>query len=375
MARTVARTVIAAPPESVWSVLTHHEGMPAWSPLRRVVLEAEGAPDRDGVGAIRAMHAAGPVIKEKVVAWDPPRSYDYTLIAGAPIRDHVGRVELTPVPGGTGVTWTVDFRPRVPGTGGAIAALLGRALQGMLDRLRDRLEAEAAGLPADAARVPALYRLLLYRPRQIRRSLIRLYRAGLIDQVPTLWQVTLGVLYMWHRILFRAETIGVGHEPVRPTRRARLLEHKPLRLPFLLGERAITPLDFTGFASGPERIICHLLGAYHPGDNFVYDLQTLSANPGALDELRQRVAAVVDSDDARSRWLRDLAVYDGYHERLLSAVDRALAGNFSVGDEDNADTTVPAFVAWCAAQPATPAASLRVGVKRLSAGRAAAEQG
>lgn len=307
MARTVAHTVIAASPEAIRTALGPDEGMPVWSRLGRVR----------------------------------------------------GHVELTPVAGGTGVTWTVDVRPAIPGTGAAIAGLLGRALQGMLDRLRDRLEAEAAGLPADAARVPAIYHLLLYKPRQIRRSLIRMRRAGLIEQVPTLWQVTLGVLYMWHRILFRAETIGVGDEPVRPTRRARLLERKPLRLPFLLRERAITPLDFTGFASGPERIICHLLGAYHPGDNFVYDLQALSANPGALDELRRRVAAVVDTDDARSQWLRDLTVYDGYHERLLAAVDRALAGDFSVADEANADTTVPAFVAWCTSQPPSPVASLR----------------
>ncbi len=139
MARTIARTVIAASPEDIWSVLTHHEGMPAWSPLKRVELEAEGTPDRDGIGAVRAMHGPGPVIREKVVTWDPPRSYEYTMLAGAPIRDHHGRVELTPTPEGTGITWTVTFRPIVPGTGWLISRVLGRALQRMLDRLPSQL--------------------------------------------------------------------------------------------------------------------------------------------------------------------------------------------------------------------------------------------
>jgi len=59
---------------------------------------------------------------------------------------------------------------------------------------------------------------------------------------------------------------------------------------------------------------------------------------------------------------------------LLAAVDRALAGAFSVGDEANADTTVPAFVAWRTAQPASLAASLRASVMRRSTHRAAAAE-
>lgn len=360
MTHIVARARLAAPPEDVWPLITDHEGMVGWSALRSVTLKQEGTPDRDGLGAIRVMRAPGvPPIEEQVVAWDPPASYEYTLLRGAPIRNHRGRVELVRVPGGTEVTWTVRFDPTVPGTGLLIGTALQRALQSMLDALARRIDRELDDLSPSDLDVPLPYFLLLYNPKQIRRNLLRLSAEGYIDEVPNLWQVFMGVLYMWHRLAFRPETIGVAtDEPVRPTWRARLLANKAVRLPFLLRERAITPLDFTGFGSAPDRIIAHLLGAYHPGDNFIYDLQALSAHPGKLEELHERTLALLEGRDQRAEWLRDLAVYEGYHERLRAAVERGLRGDFSVGAEANADTTVPAFVAWCAAQPATPLEAL-----------------
>lgn len=141
MVEIQARVRMAAPPETVWPHITDHEGMSAWMPLKSVTLSQEGSPDRDGVGARRVMRAVGPVIVEEVVAWDPPASYEYTLLRGAPIRDHRGRVELSAAGDGTEVVWSVRFRPRIPGTGWLLGAVLRRALQRSLDTLRDRLDA------------------------------------------------------------------------------------------------------------------------------------------------------------------------------------------------------------------------------------------
>ena len=85
---------------------------------------------------------------------------------------------------------------------------------------------------------------LLLRPERIERNLERIRRAGMVERTPNLWQITLGVLRMWHRVIFRAETIGTCTDPVRASLRARLLLHRPLRFPFLLAERVIAPLDF-----------------------------------------------------------------------------------------------------------------------------------
>ncbi|WP_448404575.1 hypothetical protein [Mycolicibacterium fortuitum] len=44
--------------------------MAEWMPARRVVLEVPGSPDRDGVGAIRAVHSFGTVIRERITTFD-----------------------------------------------------------------------------------------------------------------------------------------------------------------------------------------------------------------------------------------------------------------------------------------------------------------
>jgi hypothetical protein len=203
---------------------------------------------------------------------------------------------------------------------------------------------------------------LLWRPRAILANLERLRAAGLVEEVPNLWQVSLGVLRMWHRLIYRTETVGTCREqPVRPTWRARLLQYRAARLPCLLVERAVAPLDFSGLVSPPARIIRHLLGAHHDGVQFVYDLEMLSVHPGKLDELHRAVVDVIERDSRRSRWLRDLVVYEGYHESLREAVERALADGVCVPAEaaDDPDLSFSAYIRWCAQQPATPAATLR----------------
>ena len=63
---------IAAPPETVFDVLTDHRGYAAITPLRRSELEREGEPAPNGVGAIRVLTAVGPPLREEVLAYQPP---------------------------------------------------------------------------------------------------------------------------------------------------------------------------------------------------------------------------------------------------------------------------------------------------------------
>lgn len=202
--------------------------------------------------------------------------------------------------------------------------------------------------------------LLLYLPRRVQQGLSRVVEVGLVDRTPTLWQVELGVLRMWHRILFRSETIGTCHDQrVRPTWRARLLAWRPLRGPFLFWERAITPWDLSGFLASRDQIRRHLLGAHHDGTQFVYDLQLARLHPGLLPELREAAAAVVEGRDPRGEWLRDLCVFQGYHEALLAAVDAVLAGADELAEDDGHDPDISfrAYLRWCLRQPPTPAAT------------------
>lgn len=201
---------------------------------------------------------------------------------------------------------------------------------------------------------------LLVRPARVAANLDRA-AAALAVARPNEWQIGLGILRLWHRLVFRPGTVGTSPAGrVRPTLRARLLAWRALRLPCLLAEGAVVPLDFSGLGSTPERLIRHLLGAHHDGNQFVYDLELLAAY-GRLDELHARVLEVIERNDARARWLRDLAVFEDYHESLLAAVEHAIAAGpaMTPGEASDPDLSLRAYLAWCAEQPATPAETWR----------------
>jgi len=225
-------------------------------------------------------------------------------------------------------------------------------------------------------RIPWHAYVLLLKPRVIQRHLQQVETSGVLAKTPNLWQLSLGVMRMWHRILFRPETIGLCESyPVRKNWRVRLFESRPVRFPFLLAARAVHPLDLTGLASSPDDLINHLIGTHHDENQFVFDLEILRCYPGQLERLQRIVHELIAHDDRRSRWLRDLCVYENYHENLREAVDRAVAEGIRHNDTEatDPDLTFEGYMSWCAAQPATPAetiAALRSG--RFSLGPEAA---
>jgi hypothetical protein len=93
-------------------------------------------------------------------------------------------------------------------------------------------------------RIDPIYYFLLHRPDRIRENLVRLHRAGVIESIPTLWQIFMGVLYMAHRIVFRPDSIGTNPDaPVRETLAARFLEMRPVRSSPEPSLRMISPVS------------------------------------------------------------------------------------------------------------------------------------
>ena len=125
---------IDRPSDLVWGIVSNHRGMPQWSPARRVVMDAEGAHHPDGLGAIRRIYAFGPPVVEQIVGWDPPYAYDYQLLRGAPIRNHIGRVTVAPA-GDTActVTWRIEFEPIVMGTRWVLRMVVRGVVRQMLE--------------------------------------------------------------------------------------------------------------------------------------------------------------------------------------------------------------------------------------------------
>lgn len=122
----------------VWHVLADHERMAEWTPARRVVLEAVGSPDRNGVGAVRALHMVGPAIRERVTAFDPPRLLRYELLSGLPFRDYTGEIAVEPSGTGSRITTVISFRTVVPGTQFVVAVVVRIASSGLARAARRR---------------------------------------------------------------------------------------------------------------------------------------------------------------------------------------------------------------------------------------------
>ena len=136
----------AASPEAVFALLADGAG---WSRWARPLVAASrwerlGDPAPGGVGAVRAPGRAPLLTREEIVEYDPPRRLAYTIVSGVPVRDHLGTVECTPLPGGgTRIDWRGSFVPALPGAG----APLRLAAAGVIGFLARRL-ARAAAHPA-----------------------------------------------------------------------------------------------------------------------------------------------------------------------------------------------------------------------------------
>jgi uncharacterized protein YndB with AHSA1/START domain len=135
---------IAAPAETVFDVLTDHARYAEITPIRRSELEREGDPAPNGVGAIRRLTAVGPPLREEVVAYESPRRMSYTLLSGAPVRDHLGTVELSAEGGGTRMVYAVRTQPTLPLVGPAVVAVVKQAVKSLVDGIVAESERRAA---------------------------------------------------------------------------------------------------------------------------------------------------------------------------------------------------------------------------------------
>jgi hypothetical protein len=90
-----------------------------WSDARIELLSPgeNGRPDEPGAkrqATIRALGSTSKLVEEVLEASAPDRMV-YRVISGGLIRNHRGVVELTAVPSGANLVWTIEFGAPVPG--------------------------------------------------------------------------------------------------------------------------------------------------------------------------------------------------------------------------------------------------------------------
>ena len=140
---TLTRTT-TAPIETVFDALTDHRAIAdyVWA-VRRSTLDREGTPAPNGVGAVRRLEALGPAVVEEIIEYQRPTGYAYKLVSGAPVRDHVGTVELHEAGTGTEVSWHLRSTPKIAGLGWLLSPVLKRVIGELLNGAVDAAESRA----------------------------------------------------------------------------------------------------------------------------------------------------------------------------------------------------------------------------------------
>lgn len=131
----------AASPETVYRLLADARSWSSWAGPLITRAEWEVAPGPNGVGGIRRLGRPPYMVREEIVAAEPPFHHGYRLLSGQPVRSYRADVHLIELEGPTGqaartrIEWTGTVVALVPGTGWLMAHLLRRMLHGFARRL------------------------------------------------------------------------------------------------------------------------------------------------------------------------------------------------------------------------------------------------
>ncbi|GLW11392.1 ATPase [Microtetraspora sp. NBRC 13810] len=124
-----------ATPDALFAALVHAATWPRWSPIDSADVEHGDPEDRQRVGDTRIFRSGRSVSRERIVELIDNRRFVYDIVSG-PFRSYRGTIDLAAVSGGgTHITWSAIFNPKVPLSGGFWQWYLTRFMQRMADGL------------------------------------------------------------------------------------------------------------------------------------------------------------------------------------------------------------------------------------------------
>ncbi|HEX7660472.1 MAG TPA: SRPBCC family protein [Pseudonocardiaceae bacterium] len=132
----VVRSHSQAGPDAVFALLVRAATWPSWSPIDAA--EVEGGADPAGeqqVGDIRVFRTGRAISRERITGLIADRRFAYENLGG-PFKSYDAIIELAEAPrGGTDITWTATFEPKLPLSGAFWRWYLTRFMQRMANGL------------------------------------------------------------------------------------------------------------------------------------------------------------------------------------------------------------------------------------------------
>jgi len=123
------------PSDQVWAIVSDFTRPP--SPDISIDVEEKGNPDANGIGAIRNINIRGAKARERLESVDPPNSFTYSMLSGAPVKECLGNVNVLAQNGTTLINWDVKLIPKISGIGWIIAIVIRKANNRYIDAIEE----------------------------------------------------------------------------------------------------------------------------------------------------------------------------------------------------------------------------------------------
>ncbi len=124
---------VDVPADKVWGVAGDFHKSPG--PGINVIVEKRGNPRSNGTGAERTITIGSVCVRERLLSVNAPQSFTYTILSGAPLKDHRAKVDFIPHGSATEIRCAVEFTPKVPWTGWIVGMITKKALNRYIDEI------------------------------------------------------------------------------------------------------------------------------------------------------------------------------------------------------------------------------------------------
>jgi hypothetical protein len=127
------RREVKLPREKVWSLIGDFTKAPG--PGVTVEVEKKGDMDANGIGTIRKITIGKVCVREILDSANPPYTFAYRILSGAPMKEYLGKVRLESRESSTIIHWNAELTPKIPYTGWICSKVASDAQHCLIDEV------------------------------------------------------------------------------------------------------------------------------------------------------------------------------------------------------------------------------------------------